>query len=60
MDMSHLRTKKLAKKHPKVTYGTRIVVDAYIHWTEDQLVYALSYKLNILLETLISLLFSHL
>jgi hypothetical protein len=25
----------LAKKKPKITYGSRVEVEAYIHWAED-------------------------
>jgi hypothetical protein len=34
----------LAKKKPKITYGSRVEVEAYIHWAEDPGVLPLSYK----------------
>jgi|GEM_PF-2962087 len=35
MDVSHLLSAILAKKQLKITYGTRVEVDAYIHWADD-------------------------
>jgi hypothetical protein len=32
VNISHLLSAMLAKKHPKIAYGIRVEVDAYIHW----------------------------
>lgn len=49
----------LSKKQPKIICRARVEVDAYIPGLKSHWFYTLSYKSNILLETLISLLFSH-
>jgi hypothetical protein len=38
IDTSHLLSAMLAKKKPKITYGSRVEVKAYIHWAEDPVV----------------------
>jgi hypothetical protein len=38
MDISHHISAILAKKQPKIIYGARVEVDAYIHWAEESLV----------------------
>jgi hypothetical protein len=36
-EISHLLLAMLAQKQPKITYGTRVEVDACIHWAENPL-----------------------
>jgi len=38
MDISHLLSATLARKQLKITYRSRVEVDAYIHWAEDPVV----------------------